>query len=158
MRLVPMAMIESVAVFRQRAEELQTGLQAKLEGQGLNTFRSLAFALGTPQAPPRAISMPSHCACWGQASRLRRGLLLGLYIFFEASTLVVASLKEQFSARVELGLIRVQKCPLLSRSERCDGVKRLHHKRGVEKAPRSIALSSIADGDDRERRRLAPKK
>ena len=107
--IAQMTMIESVAVFRQRVEELHTGPRAKLEGQGLNTFRSLAFALRTPQDPPsQAISMPSHCACWWQASRLRRGLLLGLCIF-EASTLVVASLKEQFSARVELGLIRVQK-------------------------------------------------
>ena len=45
-----MAMIESVAVFRQWAEGLQTGLRAKLEAQGLNMFRSLAFGLGTPQA------------------------------------------------------------------------------------------------------------
>ena len=40
--IAQMAMIGSVAVLRQRVEELQKGLQAKLEGQGLNTFRSLA--------------------------------------------------------------------------------------------------------------------
>ena len=92
-----MAMIESVAVFRQRAEELQTGLRGRLESQGLSTFRGLAFALGTPQTPPSqgefdafALRVLGAGYTLAQAAALRA-------LHFEASTLVVASLKEQIS-------------------------------------------------------------
>jgi hypothetical protein len=92
-----MAMIESVAVFRQRAEELQTGLRSKLEGQGLTTFRSLAFALGTPQAPPSQSEFDAFASrVLGAGYTLAQSAALRA-LHFEASTLVVASLKEQIS-------------------------------------------------------------
>ena len=90
-------MIESVAVFRQRADELHTGLRTKLEGQGLTTFRSLAFALGTPQAPPSQTDFDAFSArVWGAGYTLAQAAALRA-LHFEASTLVVASLKEQIS-------------------------------------------------------------
>ena len=46
--------IESEAAFEKRCVELKVdgSLLAGFSGQGVKTFRSLAFALGAPQKPP----------------------------------------------------------------------------------------------------------
>ena len=49
-----MSLTESEAAFEQRCNELVAGgsLRDALRAKKLTTYRHLAFALGTPQAPP----------------------------------------------------------------------------------------------------------
>ena len=89
-----MTLVDSVAVFESRCNENDdTGQLFILLGrQGLNTFSSMAFAIGTPNQPPtdavfdqfanRLFTMPSM----GQVGKLRR-------LFFESQTYVLAQLK-----------------------------------------------------------------
>ena len=49
-----MSLIESVAAFRQRCDEIQADgtLRTSLIRAGVDSFSKLAFSVGTPQTPP----------------------------------------------------------------------------------------------------------
>lgn len=87
-------MVDSVAAFEVRCSEIDDSGQTftLLNREGLNTFSSLAFAIGTPNQPPtdaavdqfaqRLYTLPSM----GQVGKLRR-------LLFESQTYVLAQLK-----------------------------------------------------------------
>jgi len=89
-----MTLADSVAAFEVRCSEIDDSGQTftLLNRQGLNTFSSLAFAIGTPNQPPtdaavdqfaqRLYTLPSM----GQVGKLRR-------LLFESQTYVLAQLK-----------------------------------------------------------------
>lgn len=89
-----MTLVDSVAAFQARCNEIDDSGQTftLLNRQGLNTFSSLAFAIGTPNQPPtdaafdqfaqRLYTLPSM----GQVGKLRR-------LLFESQTYVLAQLK-----------------------------------------------------------------
>ena len=91
-----MTLVGSVAAFESRCSEIDDSdsgqLFLQLSRQGLNTFSSMAFAIGTPNQPPtelafdqfaqRLFTVPSM----GQVGKLRR-------LLFESQTYVLAQLK-----------------------------------------------------------------
>ena len=89
-----MTLVDSLAAFEARCNEIDDSNQMfrLLSRQGLNTFSSLAFAIGTLTQPPndaafdqfaqRLYTVPSM----GQVGKLRR-------LLFEAQTYVLAQLK-----------------------------------------------------------------
>ena len=92
-----MALTESQAAFEQRCDEIvgDGTLKAALVGAGVSTYSLLAFSIGTPQTPPTDDQFDNLAGrvfgrgfTIGQQSILRR-------LHFEATTLVVASLKER---------------------------------------------------------------
>ncbi|CAE7784940.1 unnamed protein product [Symbiodinium sp. CCMP2592] len=92
-----MALADSHASFRSRCVEMCGGdeMYRKLAGKEIKSFSDLAFACGTPQAPPsveefRAFSeeILGLGASLGETSKLTR-------LHFEAATYVIAQLKQQ---------------------------------------------------------------
>lgn len=92
-----MALTESQAAFEQRCDEIvgDGTLKNALVAAGVSTYSLLAFSVGTPQTPPTddqfdnlATRIFGRGFTIGQQSILRR-------LHFEATTLVVASLKER---------------------------------------------------------------
>ncbi|CAE7475642.1 unnamed protein product [Symbiodinium sp. CCMP2592] len=92
-----MALVDSHASFRSRCVEMCGGdeMYRKLAGKEIKSFSDLAFACGTPQAPPsvdefRAFSeeILGLGARLGETSKLTR-------LHFEAATYVIAQLKQQ---------------------------------------------------------------
>ena len=93
-----MSLVDSPAAFVLRCDEVDDSKQLDilLSRQGINTFSSLAFAMGTPSQPPteaafdafaqRVFTLPSM----GQIGKLRR-------LLFEAQTYVLAQLKMSVS-------------------------------------------------------------
>ncbi len=97
--LVFIALTESQAAFEQRCDEIvgDGTLKTALVGAGVSTYSLLAFSIGTPQTPPTddqfdnlATRIFGRGSTIGQQSILRR-----FHFHFEATTLVVASLKER---------------------------------------------------------------
>ena len=93
--LVAMALIDSIAAFTKRVQEViqEPAIRNAIQFAGIETFSALAFSVGTPQAPAsdeafRACADTTLPAHYGNAaySGLRR-------LHFEATTLVVAQLK-----------------------------------------------------------------
>ena len=93
--------IESQAAFERRCLEVRGdgSLNAGLAGQGVKTFRSLAFALGTPQTPPteaaftdlaRRVFGSEGDPTIGELSSIRQ-------LHFEASTLVIQTYRDMVS-------------------------------------------------------------
>ena len=95
---VAMSLVDSPAAFVLRCDEVDDSKQMSilLGRQGINTFSSLAFAIGTPSQPPsdaafdafaqRVFTLPSM----GQIGKLRR-------LLFESQTYVLAQLKMSVS-------------------------------------------------------------
>lgn len=100
-----MALIDSVAAFTKRVEEViqEPAIRTAIQLGGIETFSALAFSVGTPQAPAsddafRAFADTILPAGYGNAaySGLRR-------LHFEATTLVVAQLKARVTGEGEEG-------------------------------------------------------
>ena len=92
-----MALVDSEASFKARCSLVCGDLSThgKLLAQQVKTFSDLAFACGTPQAPPSEEDFNQFCdkimgpgASVGDAAKLRR-------LHFESSAYVTASLKAQ---------------------------------------------------------------
>ena len=89
-----MTLVDSVAAFEARCNEIDDSNQMfrLLSRQGLNTFSSLAFAIGTPTQPPNDVAFDQFAQrlytvpSMGQVGKLRR-------LLFEAQTYVLAQLK-----------------------------------------------------------------
>ena len=84
-----MTLVDSVAAFEARCNEIDDSNQMfrLLSRQGLNTFSSLAFAIGTPTQPPNDVAQRLYTVpSMGQVGKLRR-------LLFEAQTYVLAQLK-----------------------------------------------------------------
>ena len=81
--------IESEAAFERRCLEVN-GDGSLLSGQGVKTFRSLAFALGTPQAPPAEEAFKDLTKkVYGHDEPTVGELSSVRQLHFEASTLVI---------------------------------------------------------------------
>ena len=106
-----MSLVDSSAAFNLRCDEIDDTEQMGilLNRQGINTFSSLAFAIGTPNQQPteaafdqfsqRVFTLPSM----GQTGKLRR-------LHFEAQTYVLAQLKVAVSG-VPVQRRRSCRCP-----------------------------------------------
>ena len=85
--------IESQAAFERRCLEVRGdgSLNAGLAGQGVKTFRSLAFALGTPQTPSSEAAFTDLAKrVFGSEGDPTIGELSSIrQLHFEASTLVI---------------------------------------------------------------------
>ena len=89
-----MTLVDSVAAFDARCNEIDDSgqLAVVLTRQGINTFSSMAFAMGTPNQPPTEVVFQAFATrlfvapSMGQIGKLRR-------ILFEAQTYVLAHLK-----------------------------------------------------------------
>lgn len=94
-----MALIDSVASFEKRCDELNEGLRDVLASSGIQTFSALAFAVGTPQSAPSDEEMQRF------ADRLMGGpaslseLSMVKRIHFEAVTLVMVDLQKHSAAQ-----------------------------------------------------------
>ena len=111
--LSTMALVESNAAFVQRCGEIDpTGdFGTALANQNLTTFSSLAFSMGTPQTPPSdqqftalAATVFGGGATLGQTSMLRR-------LHFEATTLMIASIKQKVDGETADKAESVKKIP-----------------------------------------------
>ena len=115
-----MALTESDAAFEQRCNELvpDGSLRDALRRKKLTTYRHLAFALGTPQTPPTDDKMVQFAeTIFGDSpppSLLQLSLLRTLH--FEATTLIVAALKE--AATQDPGEGSLRKLPTAERVSR----------------------------------------
>ena len=95
-----MSLVESKAAFEQRCDEITTDgtLKAAFAATGIDSFSKLAFSVGTPQSPPTEAQFGAFArtvfgagVTVGETSNLKR-------VHFEATTLVIASLKERVSS------------------------------------------------------------
>ena len=95
-----MSLVESKAAFEQRCDEITTDgtLKAAFAATGIDSFSKLAFSVGTPQSPPTEAQFDAFArtvfgagVTVGETSNLKR-------VHFEATTLVIASLKERVSS------------------------------------------------------------
>ena len=87
-----MSLVDSIAAFTVRCDEIDDSRQMAmlLNRQGINTFSSMAFSIGTPNQPPtdaafeqfaqRAFTLPSM----GQTGKLKR--LLFDFFFLQCRT------------------------------------------------------------------------
>ena len=92
--------IESEAAFERRCLEVNGdgALLAELAGQGVKTFRSLAFALGTPQTPPAEESFKDLTRkVYGNDEPTVGELSSVRQLHFEASTLVIQTYRDMVS-------------------------------------------------------------
>ena len=94
-----MALVDSVASFEKRCKELQDGLHETMVGSGIDTFSSLAFAVGTPQSAPPDIDMQrfSDRLMGGPASLAELSIIKRIH--FEAVTLVMVALQKHSAAQ-----------------------------------------------------------
>ena len=115
------SIIESKAAFGQRCDELVSdgSLRAALAAQGIERFKDLAFAAGTPQAPPtdqafRELVSNFHGAgaTLGQTATLR-------HLHFESTTLVIQTYKELVSHDSGEG-INVRRMPAAEKRARLE--------------------------------------
>ena len=96
LRSVAMALVESVAAFEQRCDELNAtgGIKVGLRNQGINCFSLLAFAVGSPQSPPTEAELTAFAQTVYGAVPTKRQLANLKRLYFEATTLVIASLEQ----------------------------------------------------------------
>ena len=116
-----MTLVDSVAAFEARCNEIDdTGqLSITLTRQGINTFSSMAFALGTPNQPPTEAVFDTFATrlfvtpSMGQIGKLRR-------ILFESQTYVLAQLKLAVTGDQSAGS---KKLPLPEKQARLADIK-----------------------------------
>ena len=100
-----MSLVESNAAFRQRCDEIAHGIADSLRAQGIENFSQMAFALGTPTAPPTDDALKRFASILdslpagvdptlGAVANVRK-------LVFESQTLVLASLKAQVQGPTE---------------------------------------------------------
>ena len=121
-----MALVESNAAFIQRCNEIDvTGnFVTALAAQNISTFSGLAFSLGTPQTPPTdqqfdtlATAVFGAGFTLGQTSMLRR-------LHFEATTLMIASVKQRVDNEAAERADSVKKIPIAEKRHRLEQQER----------------------------------
>ncbi|CAE7458003.1 unnamed protein product [Symbiodinium sp. CCMP2592] len=88
--------IESDAAFKQRCAEASkdAALHSKLEAQGITNFKTLAFAIGSPQQPPTEAQFDDFSVkVYGVAPTMGQTAVLR-HLHFEATTLVVQTYRD----------------------------------------------------------------
>lgn len=113
-----MAITDSKAAFEAHCTRVDPSntIRTLLARSNIETFSSLAFAIGTPQAPPSDDQFRAFGATINGGAELNIGLNSALRrIHFEASTMVVAELK---SMAVESSVDSVRKLPVAEKQAR----------------------------------------
>ncbi len=117
-----MSLVESVAAFEQRCDELNpTGdIKVGLRNQGVTCFSLLAFAVGSPQTPPSEAELSAFAQTVygavptiGQLANLKR-------LYFEATTLVIASLKQTVTNESADQQVSLKKLPIAEKRARAE--------------------------------------
>ena len=115
-----MTLVESNAAFVQRCNEMDASgnLVTLLNAQNISNFSSLAFAMGTPQSAPTdqqfdnlARTVYGAGATLGQTSLLRR-------LHFEATTLMIASVKQRVDSEAADKVDSVKRIPIAEKRHR----------------------------------------
>ena len=115
-----MSLIESTAAFEQRCDQLNPAGEIKtgLRAQGIVNFSLLAFAVGSPQSPPTEAQLDTFAGrvyggapTIGQLANLKR-------LFFESTTLVIASLKQAVSSESSDQQHTVKRLPIAEKRAR----------------------------------------
>ena len=117
-----MALVESVAAFEQRCDELNPSgaIKLGLRNQGVTCFSLLAFAVGSPQVPPTEAELTAFAQTVygvgptiGQLANLKR-------LYFEATTLVIASLKQSVANETSEQQVTLKKLPVAEKRARAE--------------------------------------
>ena len=117
-----MALVESVAAFEQRCDELNPtgGIKIGLRNQGVTCFSLLAFAVGSPQVPPTEAELAAFAQTVngaaptiGQLANLQR-------LYFEATTLVIASLEQSVANETSDQQVTLKKLPVAEKRARAE--------------------------------------
>ena len=121
--LVVMALVDSTAAFEQRLNEVITNAAARaaILAGGIRSFSTLAFASGTPQSPPSDDAFRNFAD-----GILPAGYNMATYssfrrLHFEASTLVVAQLKQRATGDSDEGKLKL---PIVEKQARLTDQKR----------------------------------
>ena len=94
-----MALVDSVASFEKRCNELRDGLHGVFGDAGITTFSTLAFAVGTPQSAPADDDMQRFTDRLMGGPATLADLAVVKRIHFEAVTLVMVDLQQHSSAQ-----------------------------------------------------------
>ena len=90
-----MALVDSKASFLQRCTEVGAAdIHASLKGEGVETFAQLTYACGTPKEPPSQTAFDAFAAKILGASPKLGDVGMLKRLMFEASTSVVAALRQ----------------------------------------------------------------
>ena len=90
-----MALVDSKASFLQRCSDVGAAdIHASLKGEGVETFAQLAYACGTPKEPPSQAAFDAFAAKILGASPKLGDVGMLKRLMFEASTFVVAALRQ----------------------------------------------------------------
>eukprot|EP00435_Cladocopium_sp_Y103_P039314 s106_g10.t1 len=117
-----MSLIESIAAFRQRCDEIISdgSLRQSLDAQEIRSHSAMAFAMGTPQMTPtedqfNALARRVFGAgvSVGQMSAIRR-------LHFESTTLVISTIKERVTSDSADKADAAKKIPLAEKKQRRD--------------------------------------
>ena len=143
-----MSLIESVAAFGQRCDEISAdgSLRNALNAQEIRTHSAMAFSMGTPQMTPtedqfNALAARVHggAVTVGQMSAIRR-------IHFESTTLVISSVKERVTSEGADKGEAIRKIPLAEKKQRReDQLARLSGVAMVGELDPSHALLDLAN-------------
>ena len=102
-----MALVESEAAFKHRCDELSSdgSLHVAMGREGILTLSGLAFSIGTPQTAPTETQFDTFAnrlfpagPTLGQSSMVRR-------LHFEATTLIVASLRNRSQVNLQIPML-----------------------------------------------------
>lgn len=93
-----MALVDSEASFQKRCDELEANLHTILVAAGIQTFSTLAFAVGAPQAAPTDDAMQRFADRIHGAVATIAQLAVLKRLHFESVTLVMADLKKQVTS------------------------------------------------------------
>ena len=120
-----MSLIDNTASFEKRCSDIDESgaLLEGLRNQGVRCFSALAFTIGTPQTAPSdrqydelAAKISGAGPTLGQVSSLRR-------LYFESTTLIVASLNEQVKSDSSDSGALIKKLPAAEKQARLEKQK-----------------------------------
>ena len=116
-----MALIESEGSFKKRCDELRPEVHQKLVAEGIKSFSTLAFSLGSPQNPVSDAAVTELATrLFGAASVGETALVRRLH--FESATLLLADMKSQ-AASVDAAE-PIRKLPFIEKQARLDRQKK----------------------------------
>ena len=116
-----MALIESEGSFKKRCEELHSEIFDKLAAEGIKSFSTLAFSLGSPQNPVSDNAVTELATkLFGAASVGDTAVVRRLH--FEAATLLLADMKSQAACADASEPVR--KLPFIEKQARLEKQKK----------------------------------
>ena len=116
-----MALIESEGSFKKRCEELHSEIFDKLAAEGIKSFSTLAFSLGSPQNPVSDNAVTELATkLFGAASVGDTVVVRRLH--FEAATLLLADMKSQAACADASEPVR--KLPFIEKQARLEKQKK----------------------------------